>query len=194
MPGSKGHVCELDLMLDEYYKARGWENGVVPESEAKRTGHPVTFRLNLNQNGFLSLRARKSVFTFCKIAQLSAQRAAASSPGQPGYYPRPHPWIAFPASPGQLLSDPTRKSSSWVKLAVQPSPVINPPAAISPPSSCKYSLNSQSGMPRISREYSIIPSPHPPPTDGKMFTVSSGFSTVLIPFSRYGTSRPLIST
>jgi aldehyde:ferredoxin oxidoreductase len=35
MPGSKGHVCELDLMLDEYYKARGWEDGVVPESKLK---------------------------------------------------------------------------------------------------------------------------------------------------------------
>jgi len=38
MPGSKGHVCELDLMLDEYYKARGWENGVVPESKLKELG------------------------------------------------------------------------------------------------------------------------------------------------------------
>jgi aldehyde:ferredoxin oxidoreductase len=34
-PGSKGHVCELDKMLEEYYKARGWENGVVPESKLK---------------------------------------------------------------------------------------------------------------------------------------------------------------
>jgi aldehyde:ferredoxin oxidoreductase len=34
-PGSKGHVCELDLMLEEYYKARGWENGVVPESKLR---------------------------------------------------------------------------------------------------------------------------------------------------------------
>jgi aldehyde:ferredoxin oxidoreductase len=33
MPGSEGHVCELDLMLEEYYTARGWENGVVPESK-----------------------------------------------------------------------------------------------------------------------------------------------------------------
>ena len=33
MPGSEGHVCELDLMLAEYYAARGWENGVVPESK-----------------------------------------------------------------------------------------------------------------------------------------------------------------
>ncbi|MCA9932782.1 MAG: aldehyde ferredoxin oxidoreductase family protein [Ardenticatenaceae bacterium] len=33
MPGSEGHVCELDLMLEEYYAARGWENGVVPESK-----------------------------------------------------------------------------------------------------------------------------------------------------------------
>ena len=35
MPGSEGHVCELDLMLDEYYTARGWENGVVPEGKLK---------------------------------------------------------------------------------------------------------------------------------------------------------------
>ncbi len=34
-PGSKGHVCELDLMLEEYYKARGWVNGVVPESKLR---------------------------------------------------------------------------------------------------------------------------------------------------------------
>ncbi len=38
VPGSEGHVCELDLMLDEYYKARGWENGVVPESKLKELG------------------------------------------------------------------------------------------------------------------------------------------------------------
>jgi aldehyde:ferredoxin oxidoreductase len=35
MPGSEGHVCELDLMLEEYYKARGWVNGVVPETKLK---------------------------------------------------------------------------------------------------------------------------------------------------------------
>ena len=34
-PGSKGHVCELDQMLEEYYAERGWENGVVPESKLK---------------------------------------------------------------------------------------------------------------------------------------------------------------
>lgn len=34
-PGSKGHVCELDKMLEEYYEARGWENGVVPEAKLK---------------------------------------------------------------------------------------------------------------------------------------------------------------
>ncbi|MFZ1266096.1 MAG: aldehyde ferredoxin oxidoreductase C-terminal domain-containing protein, partial [Anaerolineae bacterium] len=33
MPGSEGHVCELDLMLVEYYKMRGWVNGVVPEAK-----------------------------------------------------------------------------------------------------------------------------------------------------------------
>ncbi len=38
MPGSEGHVCELDLMLEEYYNARGWENGVVPESKLKELG------------------------------------------------------------------------------------------------------------------------------------------------------------
>jgi aldehyde:ferredoxin oxidoreductase len=38
MPGSEGHVCELDLMLEEYYKVRGWENGVVPESKLKELG------------------------------------------------------------------------------------------------------------------------------------------------------------
>jgi len=35
MPGSEGQVCELDLMLEEYYTARGWENGVVPEDKLK---------------------------------------------------------------------------------------------------------------------------------------------------------------
>jgi aldehyde:ferredoxin oxidoreductase len=38
MPGSEGQVCELDLMLEEYYAARGWENGVVPESKLKELG------------------------------------------------------------------------------------------------------------------------------------------------------------
>jgi aldehyde:ferredoxin oxidoreductase len=38
MPGSKGHVCELAEMLDEYYKARGWKNGVVPEAKLKELG------------------------------------------------------------------------------------------------------------------------------------------------------------
>jgi aldehyde:ferredoxin oxidoreductase len=33
--GSKGHVCELDKMLEEYYEKRGWKNGVVPESKLK---------------------------------------------------------------------------------------------------------------------------------------------------------------
>jgi aldehyde:ferredoxin oxidoreductase len=36
MPGSKGHVCELPQMLDEYYRARGWVNGVVPESKLEQ--------------------------------------------------------------------------------------------------------------------------------------------------------------
>ena len=33
--GSKGHVCELDDMLKEYYEKRGWVNGVVPEAKLK---------------------------------------------------------------------------------------------------------------------------------------------------------------
>ena len=35
MGGSVGHVCELDLMLEEYYAARGWRNGVVPEEKLR---------------------------------------------------------------------------------------------------------------------------------------------------------------
>ena len=35
MPGSLGNVCELDQMLEEYYAARGWENGMVPEAKLK---------------------------------------------------------------------------------------------------------------------------------------------------------------
>ena len=38
MPGSEGHVCELDLMLEEYYTARGWSNGVVPEEKLQSLG------------------------------------------------------------------------------------------------------------------------------------------------------------
>jgi len=33
--GSKGHVCELDQMLAEYYEKRGWKNGVVPEEKLR---------------------------------------------------------------------------------------------------------------------------------------------------------------
>jgi len=35
MPGSEGHLCELDKMLAEYYEKRGWKNGVVPEEKLK---------------------------------------------------------------------------------------------------------------------------------------------------------------
>lgn len=35
MPGSEGHICELDEMLAEYYEKRGWVNGVVPQSKLK---------------------------------------------------------------------------------------------------------------------------------------------------------------
>ncbi|HLF25162.1 MAG TPA: aldehyde ferredoxin oxidoreductase family protein [Anaerolineae bacterium] len=35
MPGSQGHICELPEMLEEYYTARGWKNGVVLEEKLK---------------------------------------------------------------------------------------------------------------------------------------------------------------
>jgi aldehyde:ferredoxin oxidoreductase len=35
MQGSEGQICELPEMLDEYYTARGWKNGVVPESKLR---------------------------------------------------------------------------------------------------------------------------------------------------------------
>jgi aldehyde:ferredoxin oxidoreductase len=38
MPGSKGHVCELDLMLEEYYRVRGWVNGVAPDTKLAELG------------------------------------------------------------------------------------------------------------------------------------------------------------
>lgn len=41
MPGSEGQVCELELMLEEYYTARGWENGVVPEAKLQELGIDV---------------------------------------------------------------------------------------------------------------------------------------------------------
>lgn len=37
-PGSKGQVCELDQMLEEYYTLRGWKNGVVPEEKLIELG------------------------------------------------------------------------------------------------------------------------------------------------------------
>ena len=38
MPGSEGHVCELDKMLAEYYEVRGWQDGVVPEAKLQELG------------------------------------------------------------------------------------------------------------------------------------------------------------
>ncbi len=35
MPGSEGHICELDDMLAEYYEKRGWVKGIVPEKKLK---------------------------------------------------------------------------------------------------------------------------------------------------------------
>ena len=40
MGGSTGHLSELDQMLEEYYQARGWENGVVPQSKLEELGLP----------------------------------------------------------------------------------------------------------------------------------------------------------
>ena len=36
--GSKGHVSELDPMLEEYYAARGWQDAVVPDSKLRELG------------------------------------------------------------------------------------------------------------------------------------------------------------
>jgi aldehyde:ferredoxin oxidoreductase len=33
--GSKGQVCELDQMLADYYRLRGWKGAVVPESKLR---------------------------------------------------------------------------------------------------------------------------------------------------------------
>ena len=33
--GSKGQICELPEMLEEYYALRGWKNGVVPEEKLR---------------------------------------------------------------------------------------------------------------------------------------------------------------
>lgn len=38
MPGSEGHVCELDKMLEEYYQTRGWVKGLVPEEKLEQLG------------------------------------------------------------------------------------------------------------------------------------------------------------
>jgi aldehyde:ferredoxin oxidoreductase len=35
LSGSKGHVSELDQMLEEYYSVRGWKDGVVPEEKLR---------------------------------------------------------------------------------------------------------------------------------------------------------------
>ncbi len=37
-PGSLGHVSELAPMLDEYYAARGWDDGVVPDAKLEELG------------------------------------------------------------------------------------------------------------------------------------------------------------
>ncbi len=36
--GSEGHICELPEMLDEYYRVRGWKDGVVPETKLTELG------------------------------------------------------------------------------------------------------------------------------------------------------------
>jgi aldehyde:ferredoxin oxidoreductase len=36
--GSEGHVSELGPMLEEYYAARGWDRGVVPEAKLRELG------------------------------------------------------------------------------------------------------------------------------------------------------------
>jgi aldehyde:ferredoxin oxidoreductase len=36
--GSAGQICELEQMLEEYYQARGWKGGVVPQSKLEELG------------------------------------------------------------------------------------------------------------------------------------------------------------
>jgi len=38
--GSKGQVCELDAMLNEYYALRGWTKGVVPQEKLRELAIP----------------------------------------------------------------------------------------------------------------------------------------------------------
>jgi aldehyde:ferredoxin oxidoreductase len=38
--GSEGQVCELELMLEEYYAARGWVNGVLPSEKLEALAIP----------------------------------------------------------------------------------------------------------------------------------------------------------
>ncbi len=38
--GSEGQICELESMLEEYYAARGWVNGVVPQEKLEALGIP----------------------------------------------------------------------------------------------------------------------------------------------------------
>jgi aldehyde:ferredoxin oxidoreductase len=40
MPGSKGHVSELEQMLVEYYAVRGWQDGVVPADKLRQLEIP----------------------------------------------------------------------------------------------------------------------------------------------------------
>jgi aldehyde:ferredoxin oxidoreductase len=40
LAGSKGHVSELQQMLEEYYAVRGWVEGVVPEAKLRELGIP----------------------------------------------------------------------------------------------------------------------------------------------------------
>jgi aldehyde:ferredoxin oxidoreductase len=35
---AEGEICELKEMLEEYYKVRGWQQGVVPQSKLKELG------------------------------------------------------------------------------------------------------------------------------------------------------------
>jgi aldehyde:ferredoxin oxidoreductase len=39
-PGSEGQVCELAPMLDEYYRSRGWKQGVVPDAKLRELEIP----------------------------------------------------------------------------------------------------------------------------------------------------------
>ena len=97
MPGSEGHVCELDQMLEEYYAVRGWENGVCRRPScrpwASSSSSPV-----LTKRG--TACGRPSFFVG-EIGLFTRRPAAASSPALAECGPCRPAWL-----PGLTVSAP----------------------------------------------------------------------------------------